>query len=269
MGYDIKASVADGTAWMEREGLSGKKLCQDDYLNNFTDAARLYITDSSGAAAMTINVSLDVKRIHFCVYSSLSCGWDYCWSHEMAHALDNDIFLAGSRHASTEDYTDGLLTQQFGTTTYTMNLTNDFAASSDCRPTSRASASLAQRSWMTTTPRCTTRWICWITRHCSILELDKDEQNAVAPQARYDGRTGNSPLDVGATATILSPRNTILEGFDGTAETAPLNLSAFNDGSKKFETVEEVYDNQLFLYPDLKGTASSRRWRTCATACTS
>ena len=101
--FDQKWSKLDGnsTSWMERERLWGKKLSVDPYHKDFSDVAGLYNSSGQGAAAMTLNISLEKKRIFFLCYASLNCAWSYYWSHELAHAIDNDIFLAATAAAST------------------------------------------------------------------------------------------------------------------------------------------------------------------------
>lgn len=42
--------------------------------------------------------------------------------------------------------------------------------------------------------------------------------------------------------------------YDSTVETISMNVLVFNDGAKKSETVEEVYDHQIFPYPGISNT---------------
>lgn len=257
--YDQKASKFDGgTSWMESEKLYGKTLTKDPFHANFSDPLLLYLSSAQGAAAMTVNQSDTVKRIHFLVYTSLGCNWSYYWSHEVAHAIDNTIFLNGNRRGgnNTEDYTDGLLTQSHGTMSYVMNLCFDYDPKADTlsnltteRVTGKENLDDFYEKLYDTID------VVDYAALQAFLRLDKDEQNAVASQAWFSGHNGTSALDAGTTATILYSRNYILNGYDGTEATMPVNSSAFIDGSRKFETVEEVYDNQIFLRSGISDTA--------------
>ena len=134
LNIDQKSSKLDGgTSWMEREKLWGKKLSVDPYHKDFSDVAGIYNSSGQGAAAMTLNISLEKKRIFFLCYAALNCSWSYYWSHEVAHAIDNDVFLGGDRRGinNTEDYTDGLLTQSHGSLSPVLNLSFDYAKSAD------------------------------------------------------------------------------------------------------------------------------------------
>ncbi len=259
---NIFSKYDSGRSIMEREGTTGKKLTEDPYLKNFTDVSGRFIANGQGAAAMTNNISRTDKNIYFLAYTALGCAWDYYWSHEMAHAIDKEIFLNGEQRGITnnEDYTDGFLTQGFGGWTYVMNLTFDWDLSKD------VSSNLSRERIMSKEKIDDYYHKMYETLDMldyaalqAFLRLDKDEQNAVASQAWFDGQNGTSAMDTGATATILHSRNKVLSGYDGTTATMPVNASVFNDGSRKFETVEEVYDNQLFLRPGLP-EASSWTW---------
>ncbi|WP_165045552.1 InlB B-repeat-containing protein [Adlercreutzia sp. ZJ138] len=254
VSVDRKWNKNEGTAYLEREKLWGKTPTEDDYCKNFTDAIGLYNSSSMGSSVMTLNMGVNYKRLFF-FYGALECGWNI-WSHEMGHALDNDWFLqGGTRRAGTEDYTDGLLTQGFGQYSYSMNMTYDYDLSADV-------ATNLTRERISSTEKLNSYYanmydaldVLDYAALEAFLRLEKDEQNAVASQAQYDGQNGTSPLDVGATATILRSRNAVLSSYDGSAATAPVNLSAFVDGTRKFNTVEEVYDNQLFLRPGISNT---------------
>ncbi len=256
---NIFSKYDSGRSIMEREGTTGKKLTEDPYLKNFTDVSGRFIANGQGAAAMTNNISRTDKNIYFLAYTALGCAWDYYWSHEMAHAIDKEIFLNGEQRGITnnEDYTDGFLTQGFGGWSYVMNLTFDWDLSKD------VSSNLSRERIMSKDKIDDYYHKMYETLDMldyaalqAFLRLDKDEQNAVASQARFDGQNGTSAMDTGATATILHSRNNVLSGYDGTTATMPVNASVFNDGSRKFETVEEVYDNQLFLRPGLPESSS-------------
>lgn len=256
---NIFSKYDSGRSIMEREGTTGKKLTEDPYLKNFTDVSGRFIANGQGAAAMTNNISRTDKNIYFLAYTALGCAWDYYWSHEMAHAIDKEIFLNGEQRGITnnEDYTDGFLTQGFGGWTYVMNLTFDWDLSKD------VSSNLSRERIMSKDKIDDYYHKMYETLDMldyaalqAFLRLDKDEQNAVASQAWFDGQNGTSAMDTGATATILHSRNNVLSGYDGTTATMPVNASVFNDGSRKFETVEEVYDNQLFLRPGLPESSS-------------
>lgn len=256
---NIFSKYDSGRSIMEREGTTGKKLTEDPYLKNFTDVTGRFIANGQGAAAMTNNISRTDKNIYFLAYTALGCAWDYYWSHEMAHAIDKEIFLNGEQRGITnnEDYTDGFLTQGFGGWTYVMNLTFDWDLSKD------VSSNLSRERIMSKEKIDDYYHKMYETLDMldyaalqAFLRLDKDEQNAVASQAWFDGQNGTSAMDTGATATILHSRNNVLNGYDGTTATMPVNSSVFNDGSRKFETVEEVYDNQLFLRPGLPESSS-------------
>ncbi|WP_165248167.1 InlB B-repeat-containing protein [Adlercreutzia sp. ZJ141] len=254
VSVDRKWNKNEGTAYLEREKLWGKTLTEDDYCKNFTDAIGLYNSSAMGSAVMTLNMGVNYKRLFF-FSGALELGWSI-WSHEMGHALDNDWFLqGGTRRAGTEDYTDGLLTQGFGQYSYSMNLTYDYDLSADV-------ATNLTRGRISSTEKLSSYYgnmydaldVLDYAALKAFLRLEKDEQNAVASQAQYDGQNGSSPLDVGATATILRSRNAVLSDYKGTAATAPVNLSAFVDGTREFTTVEEVYDNQIFLRPKISDT---------------
>lgn len=256
---NIFSKYDSGRSIMEREGTTGKKLTEDPYLKNFTDVTGRFIANGQGAAAMTNNISRTDKNIYFLAYTALGCAWDYYWSHEMAHAIDKEIFLNGEQRGITnnEDYTDGFLTQGFGGWTYVMNLTFDWDLSKD------VSSNLSRERIMSKDKIDDYYHKMYETLDMldyaalqAFLRLDKDEQNAVASQAWFDGQNGTSAMDTGATATILHSRNNVLNGYDKTTATMPVNASVFNDGSRKFETVEEVYDNQLFLRPGLPESSS-------------
>lgn len=256
---NIFSKYDSGRSIMEREGTTGKKLTEDPYLKNFTDVTGRFIANGQGAAAMTNNISRTDKNIYFLAYTALGYAWDYYWSHEMAHAIDKEIFLNGEQRGITnnEDYTDGFLTQGFGGWTYVMNLTFDWDLSKD------VSSNLSRERIMSKEKIDDYYHKMYETLDMldyaalqAFLRLDKDEQNAVASQAWFDGQNGTSAMDTGATATILHSRNNVLNGYDGTTATMPVNSSVFNDGSRKFETVEEVYDNQLFLRPGLPESSS-------------
>ncbi len=252
VSFDHKVSKIDGgTAFMESEKLWGKKLTVDDYHKNFSDPSELYNGKAQGAAAMTLNMSISVKRIFF-FQSALSSSWSYVWSHEVAHALDNDVFLGGSRRAGTEDYTDGVLTQSLGSSSYVMNLCNDYALSADIS-TNLTRERIGSKEKLDDYYHKMYE-VLDILDYAALkafLDLSKDEQNAVASQAWFDGQNGASPLDTGATAVTLYSRKAILEGYQGTDATTPMNSSRFIDGERKFETPEEVYDNQVFLRPGI------------------
>ncbi len=260
VGFDNIFSRYDtGRSIMEREGTTGKKLTEDPYLKNFTDVTGRFIANGQGAAAMTNNISRTDKNIYFLAYTALGCAWDYYWSHEMAHALDKEIFLNGEQRGidNNEDYTDGFLTQGFGSWSYVMNLTFDWDLSTDV-------SSNLSRDRIMSKEKVDDYYhkmyealdVLDYAALQAFLRLDKDEQNKVASQAWFDGQNGTSAMDTGATATILHARNKVLSGYDGTTATMPVNASVFNDGSRKFETVEEVYDNQLFMRPGLPETSS-------------
>ena len=234
---------------MEREKLWGKKLSVDPFHKGFSDTALLYNGSGQGAAAMTVNQGLAVKRIYFLAYAGLRCGWSYYWSHEMAHAIDNDVFLSGNRRGgnNNEDYTDGFLTQGHGVLSYVMNLTYDYASTADT--TSNLTMERIQSKEKLDDFYSKLYGSLDILDYAALkafLRLDKDQQNAVASQAHFDGQNGNSQLDTGATATRLCTRSYILSQY--------VNASVFNDGSRKFETMEEVYDNQLYLRPTNRGS---------------
>ena len=256
---NIFSKYDSGRSIMEREGTTGKKLTEDPYLKNFTDVTGRFIANGQGAAAMTNNISRTDKNIYFLAYTALGCAWDYYWSHEMAHAIDKEIFLNGEQRGITnnEDYTDGFLTQGFGGWSYVMNLTFDWDLSKD------VSSNLSRERIMSKDKIDDYYHKMYEALDMldyaalqAFLRLDKDEQNKVASQAWFDGQNGTSAMDTGATATILHSRNNVLNGYDGTTATMPVNSSVFNDGSRKFETVEEVYDNQLFLRPGLPESSS-------------
>lgn len=249
------------TVYFESQGLWGKTYTEDPYHKNYTDVTGYYITSGQGAGAMTINQSLTVKRIHFLVYKTLGCGWSYVWSHELAHAIDNDVYLGGDRRGinNTEDYTDGLLTQNMGNGSLSpvMNLSYEFSPSTDLvsnftHNRIRGKANLDDFYHKTYEAFDTLDYAALK----AFLRLSKDEQNAVASQVWFDGQNGNSDMDTGATATFLYSRKKVLDGYDGTPATMPVNASVFNDGSKKFETIEEVYDNQIFLRPGVPENSS-------------
>ncbi len=247
-----------GTAqnvYYESQGLWGKHYTEDPWQKNFFDVSELYdTTGGQGAAAATYNMSPTNKRILFLAYTSLSCGWSYYWSHEMAHALDNDVFLGGGRRdgASNEDFTDGLLTQGHGAMSPVMNLCYDYNISSDIMSNYDRDRIYGkdQTDDFYNKVYETLDMLDYAALQ-AFLRLDKDEQNAVASQVWFSGQNGTSPLDSGTNTTILCSRSKVIDGFDGTTATMPVNESVFNDGSKKFETIEEVYDNQLFLRPGI------------------
>ncbi len=254
--FDQLASTFDsgGRSYLEREGLWGKTVTQDAYHKKFTEGIAIYNGNSTGALAMTVNISLQNKRIFFFGKALNVSGWEYALSHEMAHALDNDVFLGGDRRAGTEDYTDGLLTQSYGAQNYIMNLSWEHAKSAD------VAANLTRERVMTKAnlndyyaKMYETLDVLDYAALQAFLRLDKDEQNAVATQLRFDGHNGNSALDTGATAVVLCNRQTVLAEYDGTTATMTTNASVFNDGSKKFETPEDVYDNQIVLKPGVTG----------------
>lgn len=263
IGCDQKASRIDGgTSWLERENYWGKKLTEDPYHKGFTDPIGYYISAGQGAAAMTLNSSLTKKRIHFLAYTSLGCAWNYYWSHEMAHAIDNDVFLNGDRRGgdNTEDYTDGFLTQSHGRMSYTMNLTYDYSLSTDMTTNvTRERIQSKEKVNDYYSKLYDTLDVLDYAALKAFLELDKDEQTAVASQAWFDGQNGSSALDTGSTATILWSRKKVLDNYDGTDATTPVNSAAFVDGTRKFETPEEVYDNQIFLFPGL-GETNNATW---------
>lgn len=247
------------TVWLESQAFWGKKLTQDPYHKNYTDVTGYYMTSGQGAAAMAINSSLTVKRIYFLAYTSLGCSFSYYWSHEIAHTIDNDIFIGGDRRGinNTEDYTDGFLTQSHGQLSYTMNLTFDYSLSSDILTNATRERIYGKENVDDYFHKLyETMDVIDYAALQAFLRLDKDEQNAVASQAWFSGQNGTSALDTGATAVNLYSRNHILSGYDGTAATAPVNSSVFNDGTKKFETIEEVYDNQVFLRPGISDSSS-------------
>lgn len=253
--FDQLASTLDsGGTYLEREGLWGKTLTKDAYHKKFTEGIAIYNANPTGALAMTVNISLQNKRVFFFGRALNISGWEHTLSHEMAHALDNDVFLGGDRRAGTEDYTDGLLTQSTGSQNYIMNLSWDKAKSTEM------AANLTRERVMTKAKLNDYYAKMYETLDMldyaalqAFLRLDKDEQNAVATQLRFDGHNGNSALDSGATAVVLCNRQTVLAEYDGTTATMTTNASVFNDGSKKFETVEEVYDNQIVLKPGITG----------------
>lgn len=243
-----------GTAqnvYYESHGLWGKHYTEDPWQKHFYDVSELYdTTGGQGAAAATYNMSPTNKRILFLAYTSLSCGWSYYWSHEMAHALDNDVFLGAGRRdgGSNEDFTDGLLTQGHGSMSPVLNLCYDYDISSDIMSNytrDRIYGKDAADDFYGKLYEALD--VLDYAALQAFLRLDRDEQNAVASQVWFSGQNGTSPLDSGTNTAILCSRSKVLNGYDGTAATMPVNASAFNDGSKKFETIEEVYDNQLFL----------------------
>ena len=248
--YD-SANGSSQNVFYESHGLWGKFYTEDPWQKNFFDVSELYdTTGGQGAAAATINSTPTKKRILFLAYTSLSCGWSYYWSHEFAHALDNDVFLGGDRRdgASNEDFTDGLLTQGHGSLSPILNLCYDYNTSSDIMSNyTRDRIYGKDQSDDFYKKVYETLDVLDYAALQAFLRLDKDEQNAVASQAWFSGQNGTSPLDSGANAVALCSRSKVLDGYDGTTATMPVNESAFNDGSKKFETIEEVYDNQLFL----------------------
>ena len=264
LAVDMLSSKADSEGtYLETQysGASPKKLTVDPFHRDFTDPSLVYNSNSAGSGAMTSNASLDYKRIFFFYNSLLWDGWYYVWSHEMAHALDNHVYLGSEgRRAGTEDYTDGLLTQSSGAMTYIMNLSYDSDLSSD-RAANVAHTRLVGKENLDDFYK--KMYQSWDMLDYALLQaflrLDKDEQNAVATQARYDGQNGTSTLDSGATAVVLSSRSQVLRQYNGTAATMPMNASAFVDGTRKFETPEEVYDNQIALVPGL-GNSGSWTW---------
>lgn len=253
--FDQLASTFDsGGTYLERQGLWGKTLTNDAYHKKFTEGVAIYNANPTGALAMTVNISLQNKRIFFFGKALNVSGWEYALSHEMAHALDNDVFLGGDRRAGTEDYTDGLLTQSYGAQNYIMNLSWEHAQSAD------VAANLTRERVMSKeklddyyAKMYETLDVLDYAALQAFLRLDKDEQSKVATQLRFDGHNGNSALDTGATAVVLCNRQTVLNEYDGTTATMTTNASVFNDGSKKFETPEEVYDNQIVLKPGVTG----------------
>ncbi len=246
--YDYGTSQ---NVFYESHGLWGKHYTEDPWQKNFFDVSELYdTTGGQGAAAATINSTPTKKRILFLAYTSLSCGWSYYWSHEFAHALDNDVFLGADRRdgASNEDFTDGLLTQGHGSLSPILNLCYDYNTSSDIMSNyTRDRIYGKDQSDDFYGKVYETLDVLDYAALQAFLRLDKDEQNAVASQVWFSGQNGTSPLDSGTNTTILCSRSKVLDGYDGTTATMPVNESVFNDGSKKFETIEEVYDNQLFL----------------------
>ena len=243
-----------GTAqnvYYESHGLWGKLYTEDPWQKNFFDVSELYdTTGGQGAAAATYSSSPTSKRILFLAYSSLSSSWSYYWSHEMAHALDNDVFLGAGRRdgASNEDFTDGLLTQGHGSLSPVLNLCYDYNTSSDIMSNYTRDRIYGKDQVNDFYGKVyETLDVLDYAALQAFLRLDKDEQNAVASQVWFGGQNGTSPLDSGTNTTVLCSRSKVLEGYDGTTATMPVNASVFNDGSKKFETIEEVYDNQLFL----------------------
>lgn len=243
-----------GTAqnvYYESHGLWGKHYTEDPWHKHFYDVSELYdTTGGQGAAAATYNMSPTNKRILFLAYTSLSCGWSYYWSHEMAHALDNDVFLGAGRRdgGSNEDFTDGLLTQGHGALTPVINLCYEYNTSSDIMSNYDRDRIYGKDQTDDFYGKMyETLDMLDYAALLAFLRLDKDEQNAVASQVWFSGQNGNSPLDSGTNTTILCSRSKVIDGYDGTVSTMPVNASVFNDGSKKFETIEEVYDNQLFL----------------------
>lgn len=259
--YDYGTSQ---NVFYESHGLWGKHYTEDPWQKNFFDVSELYdTTGGQGAAAATINSSPTKKRILFLAYSSLSCGWSYYWSHEFAHALDNDVFLGADRRdgASNEDFTDGLLTQGHGSMSPVLNLCYDYSMSSDIMSNytrdriygKDASDDFYGKMYETLD-------VLDYAALQAFLRLDKDEQNAVASQVWFSGQNGTSPLDSGTNTTVLCSRSMVIGGYDGTTDTMPVNASVFNDGSRKFQTIEEVYDNQLFLRPGIPD-GGSITWR--------
>ena len=126
---------------------------------------------------MTNNISRTDKNIYFLAYTALGCAWDYYWSHEMAHAIDKEIFLNGEQRGITnnEDYTDGFLTQGFGGWTYVMNLTFDWDLSKDVsssRMVAVAPVSIAE------VPFCPSNHACDATAFCSSLSSLRNACNA-------------------------------------------------------------------------------------------
>ncbi len=247
-----------GTAqnvYYESHGLWGKHYTEDPWHKHFYDVSELYdTTGGQGAAAATYNMSPTNKRILFLAYTSLSCGWSYYWSHEMAHALDNDVFLGAGRRdgGSNEDFTDGLLTQGHGSMTPVINLCYDYDISSDIMSNydrDRIYGKDATDDFYGKVYE--TLDVLDYAALQAFLRLSKDEQNAVASQVWFSGQNGTSPLDSGTNTTILCSRSKVIGEYDGTTATMPVNASVFNDGSRKFQTVEEVYDNQLFLRPGI------------------
>lgn len=248
--YD-SANGSSQNVFYESHGLWGKLYTEDPWQKNFFDVSELYdTTGGQGAAAATINSTPTKKRILFLAYSSLSCGWSYYWSHEFAHALDNDVFLGADRRdgASNEDFTDGLLTQGHGSLSPVINLCFDYNTSSDIMPNYTRDRIYGKDEVDDFYGKVyETLDVLDYAALQAFLRLDKDEQNAVASQVWFSGQNGTSPLDSGTNTTVLCSRSKVLDGYDGTTATMPVNESVFNDGSKKFETIEEVYDNQLFL----------------------
>lgn len=250
--YDYGTSQ---NVYYESHGLWGKHYTEDPWHKHFYDVSELYdTTGGQGAAAATYNMSPTNKRILFLAYTSLSCGWSYYWSHEMAHALDNDVFLGAGRRdgGSNEDFTDGLLTQGHGSMSPVLNLCYDYDISSDIMSNydrDRIYGKDATDDFYGKVYE--TLDVLDYAALQAFLRLDKDEQNAVASQVWFSGQNGTSPLDSGTNTTVLCSRSKVINEYDGTTATMPVNASVFNDGSKKFQTVEEVYDNQLFLRPGI------------------
>lgn len=268
LGLDNMTSRYDnGTSqnvFYESHGLWGKHYTEDPWQKNFFDVSELYdTTGGQGAAAATINSTPTKKRILFLAYTSLSCGWSYYWSHEFAHALDNDVFLGADRRdgASNEDFTDGLLTQGHGSLSPVLNLCFDYNTSSDIMSNYTRDRIYGKDELNDFYGKVyETLDVLDYAALQAFLRLDKDEQNAVASQVWFSGQNGTSPLDSGTNTTVLCSRSMVLDGYDGTTATMPVNESVFNDGTKKFETMEEVYDNQLFLRPGIPD-GSSITWR--------
>lgn len=246
--------------YYESHGLFGKLYTEDPWQKNFMDTVELYDTSGGqGAVAATYNVGPENKRILFFAYAALDSSWAYYWTHEMAHALDNDVFLGAGRRdgASNEDFTDGLLTQSHGTTSPIMNLCYDYNISADVMSNYERERIYGKENLNDFYKKMyETLDLLDYAALQAFLRLDKDEQNAVASQVWFSGQNGNSALDSGSNTSILCSRSKVINEYDGTAATMPVNASVFNDGSKKFETVEEVYDNQLFLRAGIADGAS-------------
>lgn len=255
LGVDqISSKLDGGTSWLDSEKLWGKTLSVDPFHRGYTDPRERYNRNSAGSAIMTANSSVDTKQFYYFM-GQLSCDWAYYNSHEMSHALDNDVFLRGNRRAGTEDYTDGLLTQQYGSTNYIMNLSADLAKNADV-------ATNLTRERISTKAKLNDYYYKMYETLDTIdyailqafLRLSKEEQNQVSMQLQYGGANGTTTPDVGGETVTFIPRNTVIQNYDGSPETMPVNANNFIDGTKKMTTPEEVYDNQIALFPGATGS---------------
>ncbi len=187
------------------------------------------------------------------------------WSHESAHLIDGAIFLKNNKRrfdAGGEDYADCFLMQAFNQNDIVMNLSmnfnKDYHVASNLTPQRINSPEKVQDFYRKLFE---TVYVMDYIEAKAFLQLSSEEQKALAVQVSYPNENLQFATDNGKSDGKLIGDTYSMDPY---AKYRARMVSKFThlseyEGTFKFNTIDELIDNRIMLYPGINKYSSRGR----------